>query len=307
MTSLDDLRILAARLLGGQAETTLCGVRLRQFDDPGAPMRHLAELTFGLLLQGRKRTVAAGRAFDYGPGDSMLVSLALPVVGQVTQASPDAPYLMLGWALDPAAVAGLILEAGLDEQPDAAQALGVHAAGPELVDAFARLLALAERPADATILRPLLEKEILWRLLRSPHGALLRQIGLADSRLARVSRAIHWLRSHFAEPVRIEQLEAVSGMSAATLFRHFKAFTSMSPLQYQKQIRLLEARTRIAAGARDVARVAYEVGYESPSQFAREYARLFGHPPRADVRRPGGRSDPRGHRFDNGSALPILS
>lgn len=286
MTTLDELRRLGARLLGDQAETTLCGVRLRQFDAPGAPMRHMAEMTFGLLLQGRKRTLAAGQVFDYGPGDSMLVSLALPVTGQVTQASPEAPYLMLGWALDPAAVASLVLEAGDAAVSNRGQALAVHAAGPELVDAFGRLLALAEQPDDAAVLRPLLDKEILWRLLRSPHGALLRQLGLADSRLARVSRAVRWLRSHYAEPVRIEQLEAVSGMSSATLFRHFKALTSMSPLQYQKQIRLLEARTRIAAGAHDVARVAYEVGYESPSQFAREYARQFGHSPRRDLRRP---------------------
>lgn len=294
MTTLSELSQLAARLVGRAPETMVSGMRIRRVEAPGAPMRHIGESAFGLLLQGRKRTVAAGQAFEYGPGDCLLMSLSMPITGQVTQASPDAPYLALAWPLDPAAVAALVLEAGQGAAAGPAfstsAALSVHAAPPSLLDAAGRLLALAEQPDDAVVMRPLLEKELLWRLLRSPYGPMLRQIGLADSRLAQVSRAIHWLRGHYAEPVRIEHLETVSGMSAATLFRHFKAFTSLSPLQYQKHIRLHEARTRLAAGARDVAQVAYGVGYESPSQFTREYARLFGHPPRQDMPGPRARA-----------------
>lgn len=290
MTTLDDLCRLAARLVGDNPEATLCGIRIRRVDAPGAPMQHLAESTFGLILQGRKRTVGAGEAFDYGPGDCLVMTLSMPVTGQVTQASADEPYLALAWALDPAAIAALVMEGGQDGMRADAPAMAVHAAAPTLLDAVHRLLALSAQPEDEAVMRPLLEKEILWRLLRSSCGPMLRQTGLADSRLSRVNRAIHWLRRHYTETVRIEQLEAVSGMSAASLFRHFKAFTSLSPLQYQKQIRLHEARTQLAAGARDVAQVAYRVGYESPSQFTREYARLFGHPPRADLRQPQGRA-----------------
>lgn len=283
MKTLATLRQLATGLVGRASETLVCGMRLRRVTAPGAPMQHLGESAFGLLLQGRKRMVAVGQAFDYGPGDGLLMSLAMPVSGQVTQASPDEPYLALAWPLDPAAIATLVLEAG-QATPDADEPVtAVHAAAPALLDAVGRLLALAEQPDDAVIMRPLLEKEVLWRLLCSPHGPMLRQIGLADGRLTRVNHAVRWLRQHYAEPVRIEQLEIVSGMSAATLFRHFKAFTSLSPLQYQKHIRLYEARTRLTAGARDVAQVAYGVGYESPSQFTREYVRLFGHPPRDDL------------------------
>jgi AraC-like DNA-binding protein len=290
MTTLDDLRQLSARLVGDKPEDTLCGVRIRRVDAPGAPMQHLAESAFGLILQGRKRTVGAGEVFDYGPGDCLVMTLSMPVAGNVTQASREEPYLGLAWALDPAAIARLVMEV---EQPALAAdvpAMAVHAAPGALLDAVYRLLALAEQPEDEPVMRPLLEKEILWRLLRSPCGPMLRQMSLADSRLSRVNRAIQWLRRHYTETVRTEQLEEVSGMSAASLFRHFKAFTSLSPLQYQKQIRLHEARTRLAAGARDVAQVAHQVGYESPSQFTREYARLFGHPPREDLRRPQGRA-----------------
>jgi len=290
MTTLDNVRTLAARLVGDNTEDTLCGVRIRRVDAPGAPMQHLAESAFGLLLQGRKRTAGAGQVFDYGPGDCLVMTLSMPVTGQVTQASADEPYLALAWALDPAAIASLIVEGRQEAIAADAPAMAVHAAPATLLDAIHRLLALSEQPGDVAVMRPLLEKEILWRLLGSPHGPMLRQIALADSRLSRVSRAIHWLRQHYAETVRTEHLEEVSGMSAASLFRHFKAFTSLSPLQYQKQIRLHEARTRLLAGVRDVAQVAYQVGYESPSQFTREYARLFGHPPREDMRPPQGRA-----------------
>jgi AraC-like DNA-binding protein len=284
-TALDDLRRLARELTEDSQENMIFGMRVRRVDAPGVSMPHVGESAFALVLQGRKRTVAAGRVFDYGPGDCVMATLAMPVTGQVTQATPEEPYLALAWPLDPAAIAGLVLEAGQETAPAAAPVMAVHPAAAPLLDVVRRLLTLARQPDDAAILRPLLDKEVLWRLLRGPYGPMLRQVGHADSRVARVGRAIRWLRDHYAETVRIEQLEQVSGMSAATLFRHFRAFTSLSPLQYQKHIRLHEARALLDGDARDVSQVAYRVGYDSPSQFAREYARLFGHPPRWDMAR----------------------
>jgi transcriptional regulator GlxA family with amidase domain len=158
----------------------------------------------------------------------------------------------------------------------------VGKASARLLDAVARLLRLYDAPGDIAVLQPMIEREILWYLLSGPQGALLRQIGLADSRLSHVGRAMQWIRSHYSERMRTEQLEELTGMSAAPLFRHFRAFTGMSPLQYQKQIRLHEARARLVSREGEVASVGFAVGYESPSQFSREYHRLFGVPPKAD-------------------------
>jgi transcriptional regulator GlxA family with amidase domain len=161
----------------------------------------------------------------------------------------------------------------------------VGKASTKLLDAVARLLRLLDDPGDIAVLQPMIEREVLWYLLSGPQGTLLRQIGLADSRLSHVSRAMQWIRSHYSEPMRTELLEELTGMSAASLFRHFRAFTGMSPLQYQKQIRLHEARTRLVSREGEVAAVGFAVGYESPSQFSREYHRMFGLPPKADQQR----------------------
>jgi AraC-like DNA-binding protein len=286
MMTLDDLRDLALRHAGVGPDCCVPGLRVRTLTAPTQPMSGIEEPMFAMILQGRKRTTLAGRTFEYGPGDCLIVSLSMPSVGQVIGASADEPYLGMALTLRPADIAGLLMEVEPDgvAQDDAAP-MAVHAASPQLIDALGRLVALLDCPGDARILRPLLEREILWRLLNGPHGPMLREAGSVDSRASRIGRAIRWLQQHYAEPVSTQQLEGVSGMSASTLFRHFKEFTSMSPLQYQKQIRLHEARARLAASSRDVAAVAYQVGYESPSQFTREYTRMFGRPPRDDLRR----------------------
>jgi len=161
--------------------------------------------------------------------------------------------------------------------------LDINRAGPDLLDAMLRLVRLLEHPEDLSILAPMIEREIFWRLLQSPSGPMVRQIALADSRLSQVNRAITWLRVNYAEPVRIERLAELAGMSLASLHRHFKAATGMSPLQYQKQIRLQTARARLLAQPGDVAGIGFSVGYESSTQFSREYARQFGAPPGRDA------------------------
>jgi transcriptional regulator GlxA family with amidase domain len=162
-------------------------------------------------------------------------------------------------------------------------AMSTGKASPELLDAVARLLRLIDAPADASVLAPMIEREIIWRLLTGPQGGTIRQIGLADSDVSLVSRAIGWIRENYAEPMRIDDLARLSGMSASAFHRHFRGVTAMSPLQFQKRIRLQEARSLLVAGPGDVAGVGHRVGYDSPSQFNREYRRLFGVPPGQDA------------------------
>jgi transcriptional regulator GlxA family with amidase domain len=158
-------------------------------------------------------------------------------------------------------------------------------AQPELLDAAARMLRLLDQPSDASVLAPLIGQEILWRLLAGPLGDTVRQIGLADSELTHVSRAISWIRDNYAEPMRIDDLARLCGLSASAFHRHFRAVTAMSPLQFQKQIRLQHARSILVARPGDVAGAGHRVGYDSPSQFNREYRRLFGAPPGEDAER----------------------
>lgn len=302
MMTLDDVKCLALRHADCGTAGVVPGLSVRATCEPGVPVSGIEEPVFAVVLQGRKRGTIGGRTYEYGPGDCLIVSLALPTTGQVIAASADEPYVGVGLRLRPTEIAALI--AAADGEVDVAVAVdaatndaaagasslseppsAVHPAAPQLLDAVGRLLALHDQPDDVRILQPLIEREILWRLLNGPHGTMLREVGQTDSRTARIGRAIRWLQAHYAEAVSTQQLETVSGMSASTLFRHFKEFTSMSPLQYQKQIRLHEARMRLASCTRDVAAIAYQVGYESPSQFTREYTRMFGRPPRDDLRR----------------------
>ena len=219
--------------------------------------------------------------FRYDAGKYLAVSVELPVRGQVV----EAPYAALSIALDPVKVAGLILEMATPAPTGSSTALEVHEAGPDLLDAILRLLRLLDRPDDIAVLAPMLEREVLWRLLQGPSGAMVRQIGLAESRLSQVNRAIQWLRANLAAPMQVEALARLAGMSPASFHRHFKAVTAMSPLQYQKQLRLQAARTLLLTQPGDVAGAGFSVGYDSASQFSREYARLFGAPPGRDAAR----------------------
>ena len=189
-------------------------------------------------------------------------------------------------ALNPAAIAALLLEGGGTGKP-LVEPIGfsVSKATPALVDPILRLLRLADHREDIPVLAPLLNREILWRLLQSEQGGIVRQIGLADSSLSQIGRGIRWIRTHFAENFRIDDPAREACMSTATFYRHFRSVTAMSPLQYQKRIRLQNARARLMAGSHDIAGIGYAVGYESPSQFSREYSRMFGAPPGKDAQR----------------------
>jgi len=287
MQSLAEIRSLLSRhVVPGEKSEPLPGIRLVGATAPTELISAVYEPAFALVAQGAKRAVLGNRMLDYGSGQYLVVPVDLPVAGQVVRASKDEPYLALALTLRSASIATLLLEMGSSERRvTEGLGLSVSVAHADLLDPVARLLRLLDRPDDIAVLGPLLEREILWRLLAGEQGGTVRQIGLADSRLAQISRAIQWIRAHYTRILRIDELADVAGMSLSSFYRHFRAVTSMSALQYQKQIRLQEARARLIADAKDVAAVGFDVGYDSPSQFSREYSRLFGVPPGRDMKR----------------------
>jgi AraC-like DNA-binding protein len=241
----------------------------------------------GLAIQGAKRTLSGDRVLDYAAGEFLITQLDLPVTGQVTAASAERPFLGIGVRIEAAEVAAMLLDgAGAAAGPPArAPGIAVARADQPLLAALAHLAGLLDTPQDARVLAPLYRREVLWRLLTGPQGAVVRQIGLADGNLAAITRAVRWIRDHHDDAIRITQLASLAGMSESTFHRHFRAVTRMTPIQYQKAVRLQHARLALVSGGRDVAEVAHAVGYDSASQFSREYRRLFGTPPGRDAQR----------------------
>ena len=266
-----------------RTSTAIPRVGLVRSDTPTLPMGVVYQPMLYIVAQGAKQALLGDNIVEYAAGQYLVVSVDLPITGSVIQASPEAPYLALSLELDPAVLADMLLTLPGAAQDAPLPGLAVSPVTPDLLDAAVRLLRLLGRPADIPMLAPLAEREILYRLLTGAQAPMLRQIALAHSRLAQVGRAIGWIRSHFAEPLRIDAVAQRANMSASTFHRHFKAVTAMSPLQYQKQIRLQEARRLLLAGQADAASIGFTVGYESPSQFSREYARMYGQPPLRDA------------------------
>ena len=238
-----------------------------------------------LLVQGEKEMLVGQRVLRYGPGCYVQAGVAMPVSGQVTRASTEAPYYGIRVEIDPKEVAAFVLEMRLQLPVDDADppAITVERADEAMLDVFMRLLRLLDRPRDLPVLGRLLKQELLYFLVTAPGGATLSRGVVGGQRERAVGEAIHWIRTHYNEPLSIDALARTVHMSPSVLHRRFKAATVMSPLQYQKQVRLLEARKMLMSGDIEAASVAYEVGYESPSQFSREYRRLFGAPPLKDA------------------------
>ena len=286
---LEELRDLVTAHARPDLQTPIDGLLLSKVTQhQGPPEYSLTEPLLVVMAQGGKRLMLGDRVFEYRAGDCLVVAANVPVTGHYLDVTAQAPALGVGVVLRPAAVAGLVLQTPSERRqraPADASALATGPAGPELLDAVVRMLRLLDHPGDATVLAPLIEQELLWRLLTSAQGSAVRQIGLADSELTRVSRAIGWIRDNYTEPMRIDQLAQLSGMSSSAFHRHFRSVTNMSPLQFQKRIRLQEARSLLAAHPGDVAGMGHRVGYDSPSQFNREYRRLFGAPPGQDAQR----------------------
>ena len=270
----------------GAFETAIAPLHVIRCDRPSEPIHTVHRPALCLIVQGRKEVTLWDERYLYDPLNYLVVSVTLPVSGRVLEASPDAPYLCLRLDLDPAEIAQLIADAppaGVPDEPG--RGLFLDSVDAPLLDTMLRLVRLLDTPRDIGMLAPLALRELYYRLLRGRSGRRLYEIALGDSQTHRVTRAIEWLNKHYAEPLRIDDLARVANLGNSTLHHRFKAVTAMSPLQYQKQLRLQEARRLMLSEGLDVSSACYRVGYESPSQFSREYSRQFGCPPSKDVSR----------------------
>jgi AraC-like DNA-binding protein len=287
--SVDELRELLDRHARPDLATAIDGVRICKADHTAAPESSMSGTVLAIVAQGRKRLALGDRFYDYGPGQYLVASVDLPVTGHVIDAAPGSPALGFGLALEPAAIAELMLQAGPGDLPRSAGSprpgIAVSDAPDELLDAVVRLLRLLDRPRDRRTLAPLIKREILWHLMTGDQGDAVRQLGLADSSLRHITRAAQWIRENYARPFRVEEVAQLSGLSVSAFHRNFQAVTSMSPIQFQKHIRLQAARLLLANSPNDITGVGNRVGYDSPSQFSREYRRLFGAPPSSDAER----------------------
>jgi AraC-like DNA-binding protein len=287
MTPIADLAALVARHIPrtGMASTSIARLSLFRADEPTVPLPAVYDASLCLIAQGAKRVSLGGQSLVYDAAHYLLVSVDLPLVGHVIQADPQAPYLCCKIDIDHAALADLILAEGGRAPKADLPALAVYPSSDDLIDAARRLVQLLDQPDSIPALAPLIEREILYRLLTGPHGPALRYMAAADSHLNQVGRAIAKIRSGFDRQLRIDDIAAAAGMSPSSLHEHFKLVTKLTPLEYQKQLRLQEARRLMLSGGTTAGSAGFAVGYESPSQFNREYARLFGAPPRRDIER----------------------
>jgi AraC-like DNA-binding protein len=280
-------RKVAARAVAeGDTSTEIAGLRLYRRSVPTACTSAAYEPSLIVFLQGRKRINVGKTVYVCDGSNFLLTSVDLPVVSQVIAATEREPILCILLKLEMAAVREILSQHEFhlrDESADArGMAVGITSA--ELLDACARLISLLDTPEDMPFLAPLLQREIIYRLLRSPQGKHLRGIATLGEQGQRTSKAVEWLRMNYAKPLRVEELAAMARMGVSTLHHQFRSLTAMSPLQYQKQLRLHVARERMLNDGIDAASAAFEVGYESASQFSREYSRFFGQPPMRDVK-----------------------
>ncbi|MFF5249685.1 AraC family transcriptional regulator N-terminal domain-containing protein [Streptosporangium sp. NPDC000095] len=286
---LDELRDLINRHARPDLSCAIGDVLIFRAEQPYPPTPTTYGKVLTVVAQGVKRFALGNRLYEFRAGQYLIASVNLPVTSHFTEASPEAPGLGVGLTLHPAAVAEMLLLAKPGELPEiepaAPPGLAVSDAPAELVDAVLRLLRLLDMPRDITALAPLIKREILWRLITGEQGAIIRQFGLPDSELSGIARAVRWIRDNYARPFRVEEAAHQAGMSVSAFHRSFHAVTAMSPIQFQKQIRLQQARLQLAAQPNDITGVSRRVGYDSPSQFSREYRRQFGEPPSQDAAR----------------------
>lgn len=281
---LDELRVLACKAENRRTETGIPRVAMVQGKIPEHMLAAVYDPMINLILQGSKTMTVGDRTLRYDPATYFVMSIDLPAVGAVHAAESGEPYLAVSLTLDPTVLATLLADLPKPlGRYDSDPGFSVAAVTPDLMDAWVRMLRLMDNPDAIAALAPAYEREILFRVLQGPHGWMLREIATPDTAIARVNLAIQWIRRDFAEPIRVDNLAEKAAMSVSAFHRHFKAVTTLSPLQYQKRVRLLQARTLMVANARSVTAAAFEVGYESATQFSRDYARVFGIPPARDV------------------------
>ncbi|PZR55002.1 AraC family transcriptional regulator [Xylanimonas oleitrophica] len=279
---LEDVCRLIDRLAG--AETTIVdGIVASRVETEGPPEGSVTGTSFVLMARGSKRMAVGEQVFEYGAGQCLVTSVEVPVMGHFFGVSARRPALGFAMTLRPAIIAELLLESPPSPRGPVPAGIAVADASPDVIDAVGRTVRLIERPQDRAVLGAIFERELHWLALTGPLGPVVRQLGLADSSLSRVGHAVRWIREHYADPFRIEDLARLARMSPSAFHRSFRAITALSPVQYQKRLRLQEARVRLLADPSDIAGAAYAVGYESASQFSREYRRQFGAPPSVDA------------------------
>ncbi len=283
------LRALLARFTEDKDHhgTAIPSLELFRFDEPSGPKTAMYEPSICLLGSGSKQVAMGEDTMVYDTSHFLLTSLDVPTVVQIPSASPTEPCMGVSLKLDLREVAQLMVESELPapRTQQAGLAIMTGTVTLPLLDAVIRLVQLLENPDDIPIMGPIIKKEILYRLLTSDQGLRLRKIASAGSQSHQVTQAIGWLKQNFVQPLRVAELANKVGMSSSTFHSHFRSMTALSPLQYQKHLRLQEARRKMLMEHQDAATAAFEVGYESPSQFSREYSRLFGAPPLRDINR----------------------
>src|SRR6266704_20058 len=277
-----------ASLIGDEENriTEIPGVSLHRRTAPTPPCRTTYHPGIIVVAQGSKQVNLGQKSFIYDEAHYLLTAVDLPIVSWVAEATQEKPCLVLSLKLDLAMVRELLSreEIHVADAPSDSPAMSIGATTPEFLTACCRLLDLLDSTQDIPFLGGLIQREIIYRILRGPEGARLRAIATLGDQSHRTAKAITWIKANYARPLRVDDLAKVAGMGVSTLHHHFQALTAMSPLQYQKQLRLQAARGRMLIDGLDAASAAFEVGYESASQFNREYSRLFGQPPMRDIR-----------------------
>jgi AraC-like DNA-binding protein len=276
-------RHAAVHCRDGVAMTLIPGLTILRETMPTALQYAISKPIVALVLQGSKRVMLGQNAYDFGAGESLLITADVPTVSQITGATPSAPYFSLVLDLDPAVIAELVTEMG--SAPFAfGEPVRVDPTESEVTDTALRLMRLLDRPGSLPILRDQLVRELHFWLISGRHGGAIRALGVADSHAQRVGRAVSIIKSDYTRTLRVEALADAAGMSLSAFHEHFRTVTSLTPLQFQKQLRLIEARRALMAEGETISTVAYAVGYESVPQFTREYRRMFGMPPARDVK-----------------------
>ncbi|HEY0207907.1 AraC family transcriptional regulator [Acerihabitans sp.] len=268
-------------LTDGSHHCAIPGVKLIRSSSPTTPMPVIYTPTFCLIAQGTKEANLGETTYRYDAANYLMASVELPIMGSVIEASANQPYLCLQLDFDMAELSELAIHYPASPEAALSPPAGImlNKTTPKLLEAVIRLAELLDAPGDIDALAPLANREILYRLLTGPGGSIIRHMAQADSRLNQIARAIIWIRTHFREPCPIEQAAEIAGMSRSTFHLHFKAITTLSPIEFRTHLRMQEARRLMVRDAMDAANAGFNVGYESPSQFSRDYARLFGMPP----------------------------
>ncbi|MEK3715298.1 AraC family transcriptional regulator [Paenibacillus sp. FSL R7-0333] len=270
----------------GEHATLIPSLHLVRDSRSEVPICRIQKPSLCIVAQGEKVIMLADERYKYGVSDYLAVSLDVPITGRATQASRESPYLAIRLDIEASQIVQIMKETELLQGRTNRyhRGLFVGTMNNALLDAAVRLVGLLETPKDIPALAPLVIREIYYRLLSDDQGDVFKQIAMAGSNYASIAKVVERIKREYNQPLRIEELAELANMSSSSLYRHFKEVTAMTPVQYQKQIRLQEARRRLLTESTHVADIAFEVGYESPSQFSREYARLFGFSPMSDIK-----------------------